>query len=99
MSDWPAGTHVVLQNCFDEKNILAIGYKYTSKKVICFVATVGTDLTIGGDPYMSRYKSDLGNYKTREIFCPAICSNYFNASNKVDVHNQLRQGLLLLEEH
>ena len=99
MSDWPAGTHVVLQNCFDEKNILAIGYKYTSKKVICFVATVGTDLTIGGDPYMSRYQSDLGNYKTREIFRPAICSNYFNASNKIDVHNQLRQGLLLLEEH
>ena len=69
MLDWPAGTHyVVPQNYFDEKNILAIGYKYTSKKVICFVATVGTDLTISGDPYMSRYKSDIGNYKTREIF-------------------------------
>ena len=87
MSDWPAGTHVVLQNYFDEKNILAIGYNITSTKVICFVATVGTDLTIGGDPYMSRYKSDLGNYKMREIFRPAICSNYFNASNKIDVHN------------
>ena len=25
MLDWPAGTHVVLRNCFDKKNILAIG--------------------------------------------------------------------------
>ena len=35
-------------------------------KVVCFVATVGTELTIGGNPYMSRYKLDLSNYKTRK---------------------------------
>lgn len=99
MKDWPAGTHLVLRSNFSNKNILAIGYKYKNTGVICFVATVGADLTTDGDPYRSKYLSENGNYKTRNVYRPHVCSNFYNAANKIDIHNQIRQGFLLLEEH
>ena len=65
MKDWPAGTSIVLQSQFNEKNVLAIGYKYTSKAVVCFVASVAADLTSNGDPYVSKYLSE--EYKTTKL--------------------------------
>lgn len=41
MKDWPSGTHLVLEasSPVHNKPLLAIGYKYNSRKVLCFVAT------------------------------------------------------------
>ena len=91
MKDWPAGSSIVLQSQFNRKNIIAIGYKYTSKSVVCFVASLGADLTTNGDPYLAKFLSDEHeNYRTREVFCPQICSHYYSLANVIDIHNQIR---------
>ena len=88
MKDWPAGSSIVLQSQFNKNNVLAIGYKYTSKSVICFVASLGADLTTNGDPYVAKFLSDeYENYRTREVFRPQICSHYFSLANVINIHN------------
>ena len=56
-------------------------------------------MTAPGDPYVARFLSDNGNYKTRDVRRPRIASSYFNAANTIDVHNQIRQNLIQLEQH
>ena len=41
--------------------LLAIGYKYNSRKVIGFIATEGTGFTEPGDPYLSRLPDIYSN--------------------------------------
>ena len=50
MKDWPAGTSLVLQIQFGDKNLIAIGCKYKTKGVISFIATYGADFPSNGDP-------------------------------------------------
>ena len=38
----PAGSHLVLQATYEGQDLLAIGYKYHSRKVLFFVATVAS---------------------------------------------------------
>ena len=99
MEDWPGGTHIVLESCFGQKNLIAIGYKYNSRKVCLFICTRGAGLTCSGDPYMAKFLTDLGNYNSREVTRPMLASHYFGNSNGIDVNNQIRQALFALEEH
>ena len=64
-----------------------------------FICTRGAGLTSHGDPYLAKFLTDIGNYKSREVFRPRLASNYFGKSNKIDVNNQIRQALIALEEH
>ena len=44
MKDWPGGSYLVLKitpRFPDESPLLAIGYKYNSRKVLGFIATEG----------------------------------------------------------
>ena len=71
MKDWPAETSLVLRSQFGDNNLIAIGYKYKMKGVISFIATYGADFTSNGDPYLSKFVSEVHkNYKTREVLLP-----------------------------
>jgi hypothetical protein len=97
MIHWPAGSHLVLEN--KSKDLLAVGYKYNKRRVLCFLATTGAGHTEPGDPYEARWKDENGNTNSRDIPRPEVCSKYFNFSNSIDVHNQSRQFDLKLEKH
>ena len=102
MEDFPSGTWVVLKAQYKnqpgvENELVAIGYKYCLKKVLCFVFT-GDCSTRGGDPYIARFRDEYGNLATREIARPACVSQYFKFSPRVDNHNQVRQYELALEK-
>jgi hypothetical protein len=102
MEDFPSGTWVVLKAQYKgqpgpENELVAVGYKYCLKKVLCFVFT-GDFSTRGGDPYVARFRDEHGNLATRNIARPACVSQYFKFSPKVDNHNQLRQYELALEK-
>ena len=43
MKDWPGGSHLVLEICIEEQDLLAIRYKYNRKKVLFFIATKGSE--------------------------------------------------------
>ena len=99
MNEWPSGSSLVLE-CHRPNGVvlLAIGYKYNSRKVLCFVATKDAGMTKLGDPYNAKFPDQYGNVKVREVDRPAIVSTYFQVSNKVDRHNHVRQYLLKLEK-
>ena len=98
MEHWPGGTHLVLESCFDDTNLIALGYKYNANKVCHFIMTRGASLTTPGDPYLAKFKSSKGNYKSREVRRPLAVSSYFGSCGKIDVHNQIRQSQIALEE-
>ena len=96
LPDW---ARLVMEATVDNVKLVAIGYKYNRRKVLFFVATRGAGLTTPGVPYTQRWADEHGNMCVRDIPRPTIVSDYFDVSNRVDLHNQSRQADLGLEEH
>ena len=100
LEKWPGGTSIVLEGQGPKETpLLAIGYKYNSRKCLTFVATRDSGSTENGKPYLARFNDEHQNVKLRAVERPAILSEYFQSSNAVDAHNQSRQATLKLEKH
>jgi hypothetical protein len=99
MAEWPGGSHLVLFATVDGVELIAVGYKYNKKKVLCFISTKGAGHTEPGQAYEAKWKDSNLNTMFRDIPRPEICSKYFTKSNIVDVNNQSRQYDLALEKH
>lgn len=99
MQSWPAGSHIVLSAEVDDVKMFAIGYKYCSKKTMCFLMNDGSASTEGGEPYRAKWNDENGNNMVKLVPRPEACSTYFHFSNVIDVLNSLRQKELRLEKH
>ena len=99
MKDWPAGSNLVLEAKKDGVDLVAIGYKYNNKKVICFIATKSNGHTEPGIPYKARWKDENDTIMYRYVERPDIVARYFLFSNVIDIGNQSRQSDLKLEKH
>ena len=100
MQDWPGGSHLVMKTVSPRGVILyIIGYKYNKKTTTIFIFTENAGTTEPGDPYVVKYMDEKGARQTRHVSRPHIISAYFDIANKVDIHNQYRQGDLSLEEY
>jgi Transposase IS4 len=102
MRKYPAGSHLVTSCTTPVTNIKlkAIGYKWNSKAVRCFVMTENAASTYPlSTPYLARYSDEHGNVLTRKVVRPEVCAIYYKSNNIIDVHNQLRQHSLGLERH
>ena len=100
MDDFPSGSHLVFE-CKSPTTgvcLVAIGYKYNARKVLCFVATKNAGSTQPGTPYIARFPDEYGNVSNRAVPRPKIVSKYFANSDKVDAHNHARQYQLALEK-
>ena len=98
MQDWPPGSHLLLEAMIDFKKVYALGYKYSKKKVLCFLFSEGAGHTEEGDPYIAKWKDENGNTIRKRVKRPDVVARYFQQSNKVDMHNHARQGELQLEK-
>ena len=99
LKDGPGGTHIVLEGKHpDGAELIAIGYRYNSKVTLCFVMTKNAGSTKPGTPYEMKFTDLHGNVHVRLVDRPAVISNFFQASNCVDKHNQARQYELALEK-
>ena len=99
LKDGPGGTHIVLEGKHpDGAELIAIGYRYNSKVTLCFVMTKNVGSTKPGTPYEMKFTDLHGNVHVRLVDRPAVISNFFQASNCVDKHNQARQYELALEK-
>jgi len=100
MKDWPSGSHLVLEGrAVEGIDLIAIGYKYNSRKVLSFVCNknhASTELT---DYYEACWRDENNNTSVRKIPRPETVGCYFRNSNVVDMHNQARQFELCLEKH
>lgn len=98
MKDWPAGSHLVLESKIDDVEVVAIGYKYNARKVICFVCHKDAGDTEITDHYEAKWK-DFNNTMSRIVPRPTVVGDYFRSSNTIDCHNEMRQFFLKLEKH
>ena len=101
MKDWPAGSHLVLEGhaTLEDVHLIAIGYRYNSRKTIFFLCHADAGPTECTDFYEAKWKDDNQNTQVRRIPQPEIIGRYFKCSNLVDIHNQARQYELGLEKH
>lgn len=102
MKKWPSGSHLVLECTTPETGVslVALGYKYNSRKVLCFVMTKDAGSTAPGlEPYYAKFPDIFGNVKQRKVQRPAVLGRYFGDSDKIDSHNHCRQFRLGLEKH
>ena len=102
MEEWPGGSYLVAM-CTEPGTgveLVFTGYKYCSRKVVCFIATknAGSTQPDASRPYVAKFLDGFFNVKSRNVDRPAIISTYFENSNVIDRHNQLRQGELGLED-
>ena len=70
MKDWLGGSYLVLKSTPrfpSEIPLLAIEYKYNSRKVLGFIATGGAGSTEPGDPYLSRFPDIYSNVSVRPV--------------------------------
>ena len=98
MQAWPPGSHLLLEAMIEFKKVYALGYKYSKKKVLCFLFSKGAGHTEEGDPYIAKWKDENGNTIRKFVKRPDVIARYFSQSNKVDMHNHARQGELQLEK-
>ena len=61
MKNWPPGSHLLLESNIEFKKVFALGYKYSKKKVLCFVFGKGAGHTEEGEPYIAKWKDANGN--------------------------------------
>jgi hypothetical protein len=103
MKDWPSGSHLVMEATnligSEEVELIAIGYKYNSRKVICFLCHKSIGRTTPGTPYKAKFRDANEHGRHRDVPRPYIISKYFKDSNKIDTHNHVRQSELALEKH
>ena len=102
MKDWPGGSYLVLkstQRFPGETPLLAIGYKYISRKVLGFISTRGAVSTEPGDPYLSRFPDIYSNISVNPVVRPHLLGKHFNAYNSIDNHNRMRKSGILLKKY
>ena len=99
MKDFPSGSHLLLKGKVEECVLYFIGYKYNSKKVLCFLCSEHAGDFQEGLPYVARFHDTNGNMQNREVYRSSVVSDYFGFSNKIDRHNHIRQSALSLEKH
>ena len=98
MQDWPPGSNLVLQATIRGVDMVAVGYKYSKRKVLTFLCNKEAADLQPGTPYLAKWKDEHGNSVSRFVPRPAVIANYFRDSNRIDAHNQSRQFDLRLEK-
>jgi len=98
LKTWPGGMNLCMKDTTSKGvNLIDVGYKYNSSKVLCFVATKNAGLMMLGAPYRSHFLDDHDNLILQPVDCPELISAYFQCSNGIDKHNQAWQYELQLE--
>ena len=99
MGGWPSGTHLVMETTKNTNKYYAIGYKYSSKKIISFISTSHAGHTNAGEPYVAKWVDRNNRQLRRDIPRPHLLSQLFTHSNQIDKHNHERQDLLGIEDN
>ena len=62
LKECPGGVHIVLKGRHPNgHNLVAIGYRYSSKKTLFFIMTEGAGSTTPGKPYQMKFTDEYGN--------------------------------------
>jgi hypothetical protein len=78
--------------------LLAIGCKCNSRKVLCFVCTKDAGPATNGVAHQAKWTDEHGNVHARPVERPEVISRCFQRLDVVDAHSHARQVLLGLEK-
>ena len=70
-----------------EVDLIAVGYRYSSKKTLRFVLISDAGSTTPGELYKMKFTDTYGNIHVRYVDRPDVISHFFKESNCVDKHN------------
>ena len=102
MKYYPGGSYLVMNSTPIVPvgiPLMAIGYKYNSRKVLVFIATEGAGSTEPGNPYLSCFPDIYSNDYVQPVVRPHLLGRYFNACNSIENHNRLRQSDSALDKY
>ena len=91
--DWYGGSYLVMKSTPrvpGDRPLMAIGYKYNSRKVLGFISTEGSVSTESGDPYLSRFPDIYSNFSVCPVVHPHLIGRYLNSCNEIDSHNRMQ---------
>ena len=77
LKDAPGGKWAVLESTIEGVEVVAVGYKYGTKKVLFFAMTKGAGSTEPGEPYVVQFADQYGNPCSRDVARPAFLARYF----------------------
>ena len=83
IKDWTGGSYIFMKSTPifpDEIPLLAIGYKYNSRKVLGFISTEGYGSNEPGDPYLYCFPDIYSNVSICPVVCPHLLGSYFNVT-------------------
>ncbi len=94
LEDAPGGVWIVLEATHEGVPLIALGYRYSTRTTLHFVATKDAGSTAKGTPYQMNFTDDWGNVHIRDVERPDIISQFFENSNTIDKHKSwlLRNG-------
>ncbi len=82
------GVHIVMKGTApNDIDLVAIGYQYSTKTTLFFIATADAGSTAPGKLYEMKYTDDHGNICVSLVECPDIVSKFSLDSNTIDKHN------------
>ena len=102
MKYWLGGSYLVIKSnpiFTDKRPLLAIGYKYNSRKVLGFIATEGAESTESGDLYLSHFPDIFSSVYVRPLVHPHLLGRYFDTCNAIDNQNRIRKSDITLEKY
>ena len=70
--------------------LIAVGYKYNTRKVLYFVVTENAGSTKTGIPHLSKYPDQFTNVAIRPVARPLFMSKSFYDVNEVDSSKKSR---------
>ena len=91
IKDCPGGSYLVLRSkhvVLRGRLIIAIGYKYTARRVIYFIVIADAWSTKAEIPYLSKYPDPFSNVPIHPVHNPLVVSKFFGYVDEVDSHNK-----------
>ena len=79
MEGMPGGVHLILEGTHQhtEERLIAVGYRYSTRKTLFFAMSPGAGSTRPDDPYELKYPTEHDNVGVRFVSCPDVISKYF----------------------
>ena len=78
--DWQGSSYLVLNRNYvvpRDRQLIAIGYKYNTRKVLSFISAEDIGRIKAGIPCLSQYPDLFANVEICPLVCPLIMSKFF----------------------
>ena len=87
INKWSGGSYIFMKinPIFPyDRPLMAIRYKYNSRKFLGFIASKGSGSTESGVPYLYLFPGNYSYVSIWPLFCPNVPGRYFNSYNAID---------------